>query len=111
MFRYLLHQVCRVQADAGVFAEGLTPPEGGVKDPIVGFRGSELLSEYDPWRLPYLRVRQNIDSQEYLPDAKPFCSSVRVRLDDGSPNGTPQLKPSHNEGFEEFEWNDKWFWK
>jgi hypothetical protein len=89
------------------FAELLTRPNDGVQKPIPGFAGSQLPSEFDPWKYPYLRVRQMIDSQEYLPDATPFCSSVRVRVD----GDKPQLRPSRNEGFEEFEANDKWFWK
>lgn len=82
-----------------------------VTEPVPGFHGSHLSSAYDPWTLPPLRVRQMIDTQEMLPDAKPFCSSVRVRIQDGSEQGTPQLLPSVNEGYEQFEWNDKWFWK
>lgn len=109
VLRYLLHQACRAADDTSI--EILERPEGSVKDPIVGFSGTELLSEYDPWRLPYLRIRQKIDSQEYIKDGEPFCSSVRVRIDDGSKDGKPQLQPSVNEGFEQFESNDKWFWK
>lgn len=108
VLRYLLHQVCRVQSMPG---EVLVQPEGGVQQPLPGFSGSRLPSPYDPWKLPYLRVRQMIDSQDYLTDATPFCSSVRVRTDDGSEHGKPQLLPLRNEGFEQFFWYDKWFWK
>ncbi|CAK9780205.1 hypothetical protein CC85DRAFT_290798 [Cutaneotrichosporon oleaginosum] len=108
MFRYILHQACRVQG-AGDFAEDLV--RAPVSEPLSGFRGSQLPSAYDPWSLPLLRIRQKIDAQETLPDAKPFCSSVRVRVADGTKHGTPQLLPSFNDGFEQFEWNDKWFWK
>lgn len=108
MFRYILHQACRVQGAGGFVEELVREP---VTEPVSGFRGSQLPSAYDPWSLPLLRIRQKIDVQEILPDAKPFCSSVRVRVQDGSKHGKPQLQPSFNEGYEEFEWNDKWFWK
>ncbi|GMK56824.1 hypothetical protein CspeluHIS016_0306640 [Cutaneotrichosporon spelunceum] len=108
MFHYILHQACRVQG-AGGFVEQLTRET--VTEPVPGFGGSELPSAYDPWALPPLRVRQRIDDDKVLPDAKPFCSSVRVRIQDGSTHGAPQLQPSANTGYEQFEWNDKWFWK
>ncbi|BEI98430.1 hypothetical protein CcaverHIS631_0307290 [Cutaneotrichosporon cavernicola] len=108
MFRYILQQACRVQGAGGVLEQLVRE---AVTEPVTGFRGSQLPSAYDPWSLPPLRVRQRIEDQELLPDAKPFCSSVRVRIQDGSAHGQPQLQPSANNGYEQFEWNDKWFWK
>lgn len=112
VLRYLLSQACRVMQEQvpGSTIESLQPVHN-VQAPLAGFDGSELLSPYDPWSLPKLRVRQDIMDENYVTDAEPYCSSIRVREKDGSTNGKAQLQPVENNGYVEHFWNDKWFYK
>jgi hypothetical protein len=68
-------------------------------------QGSRFRSEYDPYRVPAVRLRQGLRDTPFA-ESRALCRSANIR----KPDGSWGLAPSFNQGFRQLEMYDKSWW-
>ncbi|GFZ51499.1 hypothetical protein JCM24511_09266 [Saitozyma sp. JCM 24511] len=68
-------------------------------------QGSRFRSEYDPYRVPAVRLRQGLRDAPFA-ESRALCRSANIR----KPDGSWGLTPSFNQGFRQLEMYDKSWW-